>query len=550
MRIVLTLSLVVLAMLSCKTEVNNDVTKEFGDAQLGEIGDNTLSKYIPFDLTTDLSKLSANQKEMMPILIEIAQIMDDLFWRQAYGDKNALMSSIEDANLKEFAKINYGPWDRLDGNSSFISGIGDKPLGANYYPANVSKDEVESAHESVRELYTMVDRDHNGDLKAIPYNEFFNDELTRASELMRQAADLAEDEGFENYLRLRADAFMSNDYLASDMAWMDMKENGLDFVVGPIETYEDQLIGAKAAFEAYVLVKDKDWSERLSKYAAMLPALQEDLPVPDKYKAEVPGTDSDLNAYDVIYYAGDCNSGSKTIAINLPNDERVQLEKGTRRLQLKNAMRAKFEKILIPISKELIAPDQQKNITFDAFFGNTMFHEVAHGLGIKNLVDGEGTVREALKEQASALEEGKADILGLYMITKMAEMGEYPEDELMDNFVTFMAGIFRSSRFGASSAHGKANMLRFNYFEEQGAFQFNEETGQYSVEFDAMKEAMNSLSELIITIQGDGDYEAISKLMNEKGVMSESLQNALDKVNEKGIPVDVVFNQGADILGL
>ncbi len=509
-----------------------------------------VNKYTPFKLTTDMSKLSSNEKKMILILIDVAKIMDDLFWKQAYGNKDELLSSIENEDLRRFSEINYGPWDRLDGNASFIDGIGDKPLGANYYPADVTKEEVESAQEAVRSLYTMVERAEDGSLKAIPYSEYFREELTKASGLLRQAAEYADDAGLKKYLTLRADAFLSNDYYPSDMAWMDMKDNGIDFVVGPIETYEDQLIGAKAAFEGYVLIKDKEWSERLSKYAAMLPALQEGLPVDAKYKAETPGTDSDLNAYDVVYYAGDCNAGSKTIAINLPNDEKVQLAKGTRRLQLKNAMQAKFDKILVPISKELIAPEQRKHITFDAFFGNTMFHEVAHGLGIKNTINGKGTVRESLKEQASALEEGKADILGLYMITKMAEMGEFPEDKLMDNFVTFMAGIFRSSRFGASSAHGKANMLRFNYFEDQGAFKFDADKGHYSVDFEAMKAAMNSLSELILTIQGNGDYDQITKLMAEKGVMSESLQNALDRVSEKGIPTDVVFEQGVQALGL
>jgi len=546
MKYILVIAIALLAVVGCKT----DSTKGEQEKENMTVADSLVNTYTSFALQTDVNKLSTNQREMIPMLIKVAKIMDELFWIQAYGDKEQLLAGIEDESLAQFAKINYGPWDRLDGNTSFIDGVGEKPLGANYYPADVTKEEVEAASADVRGQYTMVERDENGELIAIPYNEYFKNKLSIAAAFLRDAADLADDSGFKNYLQLRADAFESNDYYASDLAWMDMKDNGIDFVVGPIENYEDQLLGAKSAFEAYVLVKDRGWSEKLAKYAAMLPALQEGLPVPAKYKAEVPGTDSDLNAYDVVYYGGDCNSGSKTIAINLPNDERVQLAKGTRRLQLKNAMQAKFDKILVPIANELIAPNQRDNITFDAFFGNTMFHEVAHGLGIKNLVNGGGTVRESLKEQASALEEGKADILGLYMITKMAEMGEFPEDKLMDNYVTFMAGIFRSSRFGASSAHGKANMLRFNYFEEQGAFQFDDKKGHYSVDFDAMKAAMNSLSELILTIQGDGDYDKITQLMDKKGQMSESLQSALDRVNEKGIPVDVVFEQGKKTLGL
>ena len=266
------------------------------------------------------------------------------------------------------------------------------------------------------------------------YHEAFAEQVDAAAKLLNQASEIAEDESLKNYLALRAEALRTDDYMASDMAWMDMRTNGIDCIIGPIENYEDKLFGYKAAHEAYVLVKDKEWSKRLAHYTTLLPELQEGLPCDDKYKQEKPGRDSQLAAFDVVYYAGDCNAGSKTIAVNLPNDEKVQLEKGTRRSQLKNAMRAKYDKILIPIADELIADNQRKHITFEAFFGNTMFHEVAHGLGIKNTIDGQGTVREALKETYSALEEGKADILGLYMVTQLFESGELNEGEVMDNY--------------------------------------------------------------------------------------------------------------------
>jgi hypothetical protein len=248
-----------------------------------------------------------------------------------------------------------------------------------------------------------------------------------------------------------------------------------------------------------------------------------------------------------VYYAGDCNSGSKTIAINLPNDEEVQLAKGTRRLQLKNAMRAKFDRILVPIADELIAEDQRAHITFDAFFANTMFHEVAHGLGIKNTLDGGGTVRKALQEQASALEEGKADILGLYMVTALHEKGEIGDAPLADYYVTFLAGIFRSVRFGATSAHGRANMVRFNFFHEMEAFTRDEASGTYRAEMDRMKEAVAALSERILRLQGDGDYEAAKQFVDSMSGI-ESLQPDLDRLSGAGIPVDIIFRQGAEVL--
>ena len=292
-----------------------------------------------------------------------------------------------------------------------------------------------------------------------------------------------------------------------------------------------------------------EWSARLAKYVGMLPGLQKGLPVDDKYKQEVPGSNSDLNAYDVVYYAGDCNAGSKTIAINLPNDEEVQLKKGTRRLQLKNAMRAKFDKIMVPIADALIVPEQQKHVTFNAFFSNTMFHEVAHGLGIKYTLDGKTSVRDALGNVASAVEEGKADILGLYMITQLMEQGELSEGELEDYYVTFMAGIFRSVHFGASSAHGKANMIRFNFFKEMGAFQRGE-SGRYRVDMEKMREAMTALSAKLLTLQGDGDLKVTGKFVDDNAFVGPTLQSDLDRLGQAGIPVDVVFEQGADVLGL
>jgi len=509
-----------------------------------------LNKYATVRLTTDLSQLTDNERQMLPILIEAAKQMDAIFWRQAYGDAS-LLDQIDDPAVRALAEINYGPWDRLDGDAPFVAGVGAKPAGANFYPTDMSVEEFEVAAATdpeLRSLYTLVRRREDGSLYAVPYNEAFATRVSATAQQLLSAAELADSQGLRDYLRLRAEALLTDQYRESDLAWLDMKDNTIDAVIGPIETYEDRLLGYKAAHEAYVLVKDKVWSERLSRFAAHLPDLQRGLPVADEYKQEMPGTDAELNAYDLVYAAGDGNTGSKTIAINLPNDETVQLEKGTRRLQLKNVMRAKFDKILVPIAGELIAEDQRRHIAFDAFFANTMFHEVAHGLGIKNTLTGKGTVRQALRDHASAIEEGKADILGLYMVTRLYESGVLDEGDLRDNYVTFMASIFRSVRFGASSAHGKANMVRFNFFKELGAFSRDAGTGTYRVDFEKMQQAMAALSEVILTLQGDGDYEAAAQLVNEEGVIGPELQADLDRLDSLGIPVDVVYEQGIDVL--
>ena len=529
-----------------ETTTNNTATPDETTVPLHQ----RLNKYEEVSLTADLEKLTVKEKQMIPLLIEVAKIMDDIFWYEAYGQRDSLLSSINDGATRRLVQINYGPWDRLDNNAPFLKGVGPKPETANFYPHDITKAEFEKANlKDKKSQYTLLRRDSTGKLITIPYHIQFKEQVEKAAGLMRQAANLAEDSGLKKYLTLRAEALLTDNYQPSDLAWMDMKNNTIDFVVGPIEVYEDKLFNYKAAHEAYVLVKDQEWSKKLARYAAFLPELQRGLPVPEKYKSEKPGTDSDLNAYDVIYYAGDCNAGSKTIAINLPNDEEVQLKKGTRRLQLKNAMRAKFDKIMLPIANTLIAEDQRQHVTFDAFFATTMFHEVAHGLGIKNVVNGKGTVRDALKEKGSALEEGKADILGLYMIAQLHRKGEITGD-MKDYYTTFLAGIFRSVRFGAASAHGQANMVRFNFFAQNGAFERDEKTGTYRVNYPKMEEAMNKLSEKILTLQGNGDYAGVGQLLEEQGKIDSRLQADLDRLSKAEIPVDVVFDQGLEVLGL
>ncbi len=506
-------------------------------------------KYAEYTLTTNIDHLSDNEREMLRLLFEAADIMDGLFWNENYGDKDELMAKIGDnADIKKLATIAYGPWDGLDGNKPFVEGIGAKPAGAQFYPADMTEEEWNAFDDPNKtSQYTMIVRDENGALKCVWYHDYFAEQIEKAAALLDKASELAGDKEFATYLKLRAQALRTDDYLESDMQWMDVRNNNIDMVIGPIENYTDARYGIKASHEAFILVKDQEWTKQLARYASFVPKLQKQLPVPAQYKKEVPGSDVDLAAYDVVYYAGDCNANSKTIAINLPNDERVQLQRGTRKLQLKNAMQAKFDKILDPISKELMTPESLEHIKFDAFFANVMFHETAHGMGIKNTITGKGTVREALGNQYNALEEAKADVLGLYLVTKLAEMGEYTNTTMEDNYTTFMAGIFRSVRFGAASAHGKANMLTFNYFQNEGAFVRNEQ-GKYAIDFEKMKVAVEKLAGDILQHQGNGDYEATKAWMGEMTVIKPELQADLDRVNAAGIPTDIYFNMGPQVL--
>lgn len=508
-----------------------------------------VEEFAPVDLTTDLSKLTPKEKELVGIFLDIAKIMDDLFWQQSYGNK-ADMDTIKDEYVKQFAMINYGPWERLNDMKPFVSGFGEKPLGACFYPKDMTKEEFDALKDKNKNsLYTVLRRDNDGKLVVKWYREEYKDQIQKVCTLLDKAIALAEDAGLKKYLQERKKAFETDDYFASDMAWMDMKSSKLDFVVGPIENYEDRLFGTKAAYEAFVLVKDEEESGKLAKFTAMLPELQKGLPCDEKFKKEVPGTESDLNVYDVIFYAGDCNAGSKTIAINLPNDERVQLKKGARRLQLKNAMKAKFDAILQPIADNVMSKEQLKNVKFGAFFYNVTFHEVAHGLGIKNTINGKGNVRTALANYYSSWEEAKADILGLYMVCTLIDRGEISGISKDDAIATFIAGILRSVRFGAASAHGVANMMCFNFLEDHKAFSQNNE-GLYVIDFDNAMKAINAWAAKILEVEGMGDLAEAKAYSEKNGKIRPALQKSLDKINSLGIPKDIRYNQGKKVLGL
>ncbi|WP_278964111.1 dipeptidyl-peptidase 3 family protein [Phocaeicola coprocola] len=507
-----------------------------------------VEEYAQVELKSDLvNNLNDKEKELVKIFFQVGEITDNLFWQQTFGDKSQL-DTITDSYAKEFAMIHYGAWDRLDNNKPFLAGYGEKPAVCNYYPHDITAEEFDAFEDANKNSwYTVIRRNEDGSLKSVWYHEAYAEEIGRICALLEKAVTLAEDPGLKNYLEKRIEAFKTDDYLESDLAWMDMKDSKIDFVTGPIESYDDKFQETKASYESFILLKDEARSKDLAKFVAMLPALQKELPCAPEYKTFVPGTSSDLNVYDAVYYAGDCNAGSKTIAINLPNDERVHALKGTRRLQLRNSMKAKFDKILMPIGQLIVTPEQQKYLNFDAFFWNVTFHEVAHGLGVKQTINTNESVDAVMGTEKTSWEEAKADILGLFMVTKLIEMGEITNITAEDAIATYIAGILRSVRFGAASSHGKANMMCFNYMEKAGAFS-RDAKGQYVIDFGKAKEAMNGWAALILQTQGNGNVEFATKYRAENGGITPALQADLDKINGAGIPRDITFIQGADIL--
>lgn len=507
-----------------------------------------VEEYARVELKSDLvNNLNDKEKELVKIFFQVGEITDNLFWKQTFGDKSQL-DTITDSYAKEFAMIQYGAWDRLDNNKPFLAGYGEKPAVCNYYPHDITAEEFDAFEDANKNSwYTVIRRNEDGSLKSVWYHEAYAEEIGRICTLLEKAVTLAEDPGLKNYLEKRIEAFKTDDYLESDLAWMDMKDSKIDFVTGPIESYDDKFQETKASYESFILLKDEARSKDLAKFVSMLPALQKELPCAPEYKTFVPGTSSDLNVYDAVYYAGDCNAGSKTIAINLPNDERVHALKGTRRLQLRNSMKAKFDKILMPIGQLIVTPEQQKYLNFDAFFWNVTFHEVAHGLGVKQTINTNESVDAVMGTEKTSWEEAKADILGLFMVTKLIEMGKITNITAEDAITTYIAGILRSVRFGAASSHGKANMMCFNYMEKAGAFS-RDSKGQYVIDFEKAKKAMNGWAALILQTQGDGNVEFATKYRTQNGGITPALQADLNKINEAGIPRDITFIQGVDVL--
>lgn len=488
-----------------------------------------------------METLSDKDKQVLNLFRAAAVVTDGLFWQQTFGDKT-LMENLEDQAARDYAMINYGPWDRLADNSPFVDGYGAKPAGANYYPQDITPEEFAAFDDPAKNSqYTVLRRDENGNLKCVWYRDEYRESLDRICKYLEEAAMITENEGLRNYLLKRVEAFRTDEYYESDLAWMDMKDSKLDIVIGPIENYDDQLNELKTSYECFILLKDEERSAELAKYVSMLPDLQKILPCPEEYKTFVPGTSSDLNVYDAVYYAGDCNAGSKTIAINLPNDDRVQAVKGTRRLQLHNSITAKFGKILLPIGRILIEPEQQKHLRSEAFFWNVTFHEVAHGLGVKETVNGKGSVDEALKDEKTTWEEAKADILGLFMVCNLIDRKEIPLISKEDAITTFIAGLVRSVRFGTASSHGKANMMCYNYMKDNGAFTRNSD-GLYHIDYAKAQEVINSWAGLILKTQATGDYEFARSYTEMNAVIHEPLAADIANVNGHNIPRDIRFD--------
>ena len=498
-----------------------------------------LRQYARVRLTMDLDLLSDSERAIIPLLIEAARVMDDAFWIQNYGDPAPLLASTRDPNVRQYIQLNYGPWDALRDDEPFIPGFGTKPPGANFYPPDMTTQEFEASsllQPDLANMYSMVCRDPSGSLVAVPYHEFFSTQVKLAVEKLRQAASLIDQQSLKAYLNLRADALLTDDYRASDVAWMQMKDNTIDILIGPIETSADRLYGQKAAYAATILIKNHDWSQRLNHYTQLLSHFQEQLPISAAYKREQPGLASDLYVYDVLYCAGYDNAGIP-LGVNLPNDEEVRLRMGTRTLQLKNTMRAKFEKLLLPMANILIVPEQRQYVSFEAFFNLIMFHEIGHGLGIRHTVTDNRLVKEALRDLDHPIEESKANLLSLFLITYLHRMGDMSDTQRNEAYVTMLANMLRHS-------DSRQGLLQLNFFKKMGAYSRDPNTKTYRAHLDRMQAAINELAAQILRLQGDGNYEEAKVLLENYGHPDSDLDEDIQRFEATGNPLEIILEQG------
>jgi hypothetical protein len=515
-----------------------------------------IKRFAPTTLTADTSSLSANDRKALQKIIAAAKYIDPLYLRQVWSGNEALLKKLQAdksplGRLRlHYFMINKGPWSQLDNNEPFIEGVPPKPPQANFYPDDITKEEFNAwlnslpaaEKEKATGYFYVIRRDANRKLKTVPYSEEYREFLEPSAKLLREAAALTTNDTLKNFLNKRADAFASNDYYASDVAWMDL-DAPIDVTIGPYETYEDELFGYKAAFEAYVTLRDQAESAKLAKFSQYLQELEDHLPLDAKYRNPKLGAASPIRVVNEVFSSGEGNSGVQTAAFNLPNDERVVKEKGSKRIMLKNVQDAKFNKTLVPISRVVLSPDQQKLLAFDAFFTHILTHELMHGLGPHNItVDGKATtVRLQLKELYSAIEEAKADITGLWALQYLIDKGVVDKQMERTLYTTYLASAFRSVRFGITEAHGRGVAMQFNYLTDQGAIKFDEGTGKFSVDHAKVKEAVRKLTHEILTIEAEGSHEKAKAILDKYAVIRPPMKGAFDRLGDVPVDIEPIF---------
>lgn len=511
-----------------------------------------IARFAPTEIAADTTHLSVGDRQALAKIIEAASLLDPLFLRQVWHGNDSLLAVLQ-ADSSELGRarlhyfwINMGPWSRLDGDEAFVPGVGEKPPGAGYYPPQLTREEIEAwiqslspaERERAEGFFYLIRRTDDGALQAVPYSLAYREFLQPAADRLREAASLTTNASLRRYLEARADAFLSNDYYASDVAWMEV-DAPIDVTIGPYETYEDKLFGYKAAFEAYVTLRDDSASASLQRFASYLQELENNLPIEPRYRNPRIGTAAPIRVVNVVYASGDGNRGVQTAAFNLPNDERVIREKGSKRVMLKNVQEAKFNRTLVPIAQVVLSDADRAHLSFDAFFTHILAHELVHGLGPNTIAvnDQETTVRRELKELYAPIEEAKADVTGLWALQYLIDNGVLPRELEQTMYTTFLASMFRSVRFGINEAHGRGVAMQFNYLADLGALQLSPDSSTFQVNPVEIKEGVRRLASELLTLQAEGSYAKAQELLARYAVVRPPMQRALDRLAD--VPVDI-----------
>jgi hypothetical protein len=507
-----------------------------------------LEQFAPVEIDVAPELITEELRPVLAKLVHAADLMDEIYLSQVSTEnpqlRERLAASPEHADALAYFDIMYGPWDRLDHGAPFI-GEAPRPPGASFYPADLTSEELRAyieAHPDQREAltsYFTVIRRNGEALEAVPYSQVYREQLEAAAQSLREAASLSSDARLTRYLETRAQAFLSDDYYESDIAWMELGDCPIEIVIGPYEVYEDELMGMRASFEAFVTIRDPEASQRLERISELAETLERALPVEERHRNTGRGETRPISVVYVVMTAGDTRAGVQTLAFNLPNDERVREGHGYKLVLLRNVMEAKYNMILLPIAQRLVVEEQLSDLSFDAFLSNTLMHESAHGLGPGTITREDGTetnVNQELRELYSTIEEAKADIVGLFTSQFLIDQGELPRELERQMYATFLAGFFRSVRFGAGEAHGRANMIQFNYLMEHNAIEVDDE-GRYRVNYENVREAVRELARELLTIEGDGDYERAQAFIERYGAVTDQLRAALGQLGD--IPVDI-----------
>ncbi|MBI4870722.1 MAG: hypothetical protein HY814_04055 [Candidatus Riflebacteria bacterium] len=512
-----------------------------------------IARFAPTEVMADMSKLAPGEKAALDKILQAAKLMDDIYLRQVWSKNVETLARLsageapETADLVRYFRLNVGPWSRIDEGQSFVPGISEKkPAGANFYLEDMTRDEFEKWVATLPEaerkkatgFFHVVRRTPDGKLTLVPYSKEYQEFLEPAARLLREAAGLTGNETLKIYLLKSADSFASNDYFESDIAWMDL-DAPIEPTIGPYEVYEDELFGYKAAFEAFVTLRDDAETAKLARFSSQMQELEDHLPIDAKYRNPKLGSGSPIRVVDEVFVAGDANHGVQTAAFNLPNDERVVALKGSKRVMLKNVQQAKFDKVLMPIARVVLDAKSLAAVKFDPFFTHILAHELVHGIGPHNItVDGmPTTVREQLKELGSAVEEAKADITGLWALGHLGKKGVVGPEVLDGMYTTFLASMFRSVRFGITEAHGKGVALLFNWLRDRGAITYDEKGTKFAIVDAKIQDAVAKLSGELMTLEAEGSYQKTKAMLDRYGVVRPEMKHALDKLG--AVPVDI-----------